>query len=424
MALASTEIATGIEVGTNTPANSAVLQFQRLESELNARLLERDEAVRCAIIALLSGQNYAIIGPPGTAKSLMITLLAQGCSLTKFVYLMTKFSTPEEVVGPTSLQGMKQDQYRRITTNRAPEAQIVFLDEWTRASSAIINIMLTMMNERVFDNGGSRMSIPLISLFGASNDLPQGNDLSAAWDRMSLRKTVDYISPANFPKLIAAACSQPSSNLLRIIANNGGVVPVLQKPMPVLIQPSDLQSVLHTVAATPVPQDVQNGLNKLYSELGAAGMVISDRRWEQAVDTVRAQAVLEGRTVVDSDDLVVLKNGFWNNNEQRQVVSRIVAKLANPINASALDLLDQAKSVYDSVMQQVKANPSLSGSQAVIEANQKLINVREKLRSLRDQAKSEGRKADRIVKSGIQVRDWNEAVASLITGRVANDDEM
>ena len=398
------------------PIQAALQTFALLEADLCQHLIERDEAVRAALCALIAGQNMVLLGPPGTAKSYLVFLLAQSLGLTRFLQLMTRFTVPEELLGSISVQAMKQDNYRRITTNRMPEAQIVVLDEPFKASSAILNVMLSIINERVFDNGGTRIDVPMISLYGASNELPQGAELSALWDRFTVRVSVDYVSKAAFPRLIHIAAERPSSGMLRVARNNKAHTLALPPPN-VVLQPADLFGVITAAAHMPIPQDVRDAVGKLYAQLGDKGIIISDRRWEQSLDLLRAHAVLEQRSAVDPDDLQILKHGFWNTHEQRATIAQLVAALANPINASAFELADQAQSVYEGVMAaQRSGDPNLSSSKVVIEGNDKLREIRKKLRQLLDQAKAEGRKTDRILKIGQRVREMNEAVAALILG--------
>ena len=172
------------------PVSTAITQpltnLQTIERELSASLIERDEVIRAAIVALLTRQHLVILGPPGTAKSALIGEIAQrispqtGAGLRSFSYLMTRFTTPEELFGPVSVSGLKKDEYRRITVGKLVEAELVFLDEIFKAGSAILNALLKIVNERVFYNGNQEIRIPLISLFGASNELPQGNESRGA----------------------------------------------------------------------------------------------------------------------------------------------------------------------------------------------------------------------------------------------------
>ena len=138
---------------------------------------------------------------------MLITELAKrvgdsaGNGLRCFVYLLTKFTTPEELFGPVSISGLKADDYRRVTTGKLADVELAFLDETFKASSAILNYLLRLMNEREFENGRQTAQVPLISLFGASNELPQETELEALFDRFLLRTTVGYVSESGFTRL-------------------------------------------------------------------------------------------------------------------------------------------------------------------------------------------------------------------------------
>jgi MoxR-like ATPase len=185
-------------------------KLQAIERELIGSLIERDEVIRAALVALLSQEHLVILGPPGTAKSALVTKLSQrispqnGSGLRSFAYLMTRFTTPEELFGPVSVSGLKKDEYKRITTGKLVEAELVFLDEIFKASSAILNALLKIANERVFNNGNQEIKAPLISMLGASNEMPQGGELEALWDRFLLRFRVGYTTDTGFAKFIRA----------------------------------------------------------------------------------------------------------------------------------------------------------------------------------------------------------------------------
>ena len=154
-----------------------------IATELDQTFVERSEVVEGALAALLAGQHLLLIGPPGTAKSMLADRICQRIEgAGYFQWLLTKFTTPEEVFGAVSLKALERDEYRRVTTNKLPEAHIAFLDEIFKASSSILNALLTLLNERCFDNGSERLRTPLVTLFGAANELPEEDELQAVYD--------------------------------------------------------------------------------------------------------------------------------------------------------------------------------------------------------------------------------------------------
>ena len=261
---------------TQTPATI----LQTIEAELGATLIERTDTIRLALIAVVARQHMVILGPPGTAKSNLINAIGAhvatpaGGGLSRFIWLMTKSTTPDDLFGPVSVAAFKRDQYLRITTNKLPEAQLVFLDEIFKSNSAILNALLTITNERAFDNGPTRQTVPLISMFGASNELPQGDDLGALWDRFLVRDVVQYVSDGGFAKLIRLTNSALTT--------------------PTTISEGDLLAAQVDAQSVQVPDDVLTGIEQLRRDLGSQGIVPSDRRWMQSFDALRANAYLVG----------------------------------------------------------------------------------------------------------------------------------
>ena len=170
-------------------------KLKKIRDELKQMFLERADLIDGALSALLSAHHLLIIGPPGTAKSMLADELCRRIDgANYFQWLLTRFTTPEEIFGAVSLKALEQDDYRRVTSRKLPEAHIAFLDEIFKANSSILNSILTLINERLFHNGKEIVHVPLLTLFGASNELPEEEELTALYDRFLLRFVVGYIS--------------------------------------------------------------------------------------------------------------------------------------------------------------------------------------------------------------------------------------
>jgi MoxR-like ATPase len=124
---------------SRTSVEAVHAKFDTARRELGEILVDRDEEIELALTAMLANEHILLVGPPGCGKSLLVDLLLAWAGGRKFSALLTRFSVPEELFGPVSLTGLKEDRYRRVTTGMLPEADFVFLDEIFRGSSAIIN---------------------------------------------------------------------------------------------------------------------------------------------------------------------------------------------------------------------------------------------------------------------------------------------
>jgi MoxR-like ATPase len=389
----STATVPGVAVKAQMPA--LVNKLQAVERDLDARLIERSDSVRAAMVSILAKQHMTTLGAPGAAKSMLVSETAARFGLTKFVWLMSKFTTPEELFGPISVVGLKADQYRRITTGKLPEAQLVFLDEPFKASSAILNTLLTAMNERQFDNGGPRMELPLITVMGASNEMPQGEDLAAIWDRFALRMTVGYVSDSNFNRMLRlGACKTPV----------------------VTMSETELFEAQAMAASLSVPDSIYDALGQLRKDLSAKGIVASDRRWKWMPSIMQAHALMEGKTSVDEDDLIMLKHAMWNKPEEEKEIGRIAARLANPVNAKAVELADQANGVYEGYTVAARGAQPATVMAAALEAMTKLKKIDEDLGKLVEQAKADGRSTSRVDRSVIQVKEMRSTLGKILVG--------
>jgi MoxR-like ATPase len=267
-------------------------------------LIERDVPIRLALLAALAGEHLLLLGPPGTAKSEMAQRLKSAfADATYFERLLTRFSVPEELFGPMSIKALENDRYERKIEGYLPTASIAFLDEIFKANSAILNSLLTLLNERAFDNGVQRIKTPLISAIGASNELPEGPELEALYDRFLLRCYVGPVTADGFGQLLE-------------LRGSGRLLP----DESLLFHSADLILLQQEAQKVRVPEDVQVLLNHLREWLQKQDIFVSDRRWRKIVSLLQMSAYTNGRDYVSMWDGWLLQHCTWQLPEQREKI--------------------------------------------------------------------------------------------------------
>ena len=283
---------------------------------LNSGLVGKEKVMKLGLLSILSGENMILVGPPGTAKSeisrRLREILADSDSETYFEYLFTKFTTPEEIFGPLSIKQLQNDKFERNTEGYMPSSRIVFLDEIFKANSSILNTLLTILNERVFHNGLKREKTPLISLIGASNELPFENDeLTALYDRFLIRAVVGYVRDDEIEELLDIKETD------------------MEIPAEIKFTESDLNEIKNESEKVRVTSGIKRTImqirqeyNKIFAEDNHE--IISDRKLVKMVKLLKVSAYLNGRDKVDFSDLMLLTNCLWNNPENIENVTKLV----------------------------------------------------------------------------------------------------
>ena len=296
--------------------------------ELAGTFAERASVIRALARAFLAGEHAFVLGKPGTGKSALARCFAQALGLSYWEYLMTRYSTPEELFGPLSIPELQKGRFTRNFAGYLPGAQVVFLDEIWKSNSGILNALLTALNERVFHDDGKAVKIPLVSMVCASNELPESeSELSALYDRCLVRLVTSYVSDRDaFEAMLFAP--NPTAPTTKV----------------------DIVAVQAATRAVVIPDDVKQAIVELrYRVRDTSGFEVSDRRWKQCGRLVQAAAHLEGRTEACLDDLECLEDVLWRAPEERTEATRIIQEVANPSGAKAVALLDQAKGLLTSL---------------------------------------------------------------------------
>jgi MoxR-like ATPase len=278
---------------------------------LSRHFLDKQELIRLLLVSVVAGEHMVLVGPPGTAKSALVRMFARLIDSRYFDYLLTRFTEPNELFGPVDIRAFREGTYTRRTSGMLPEAEIVFLDEIFKSNSAILNSLLTILNERRFSNGANLVKVPLLSLFGASNEVPNDDNLAAIFDRFLLRCVSDNLDSYHFTGLIERGLKHEAAQL-------GG------SDLKPLVSAADLHKLNRALAGRlSFSEELLSRYKGLIFQIRSEGVSISDRRVVKLLKLVAGSAIVDGRAEANDSDFFLLRH-VWNNLDQAELLDEIV----------------------------------------------------------------------------------------------------
>ena len=326
-------------------------RFKLLLQEMNRGIYEKNTEISLSLLAALAGESVILLGPPGVAKSMVARQLKTAFKDARsFEYLMSRFSTPDEIFGPVSIQKLKtSDTYERAVEGYLPTADVVFLDEIWKAGPAIQNTLLTVINEKIFRNGNREMHLPLKLLVAASNELPaKGEGLEALWDRfviriesrpikleknfraMLLEAPTDFLGPTDFTDSTDSSGSMGKSGFTDSADFSDST-----DFSDLKITAEEYAEWAEKICKIGVKEEVLDAISAIRKSLRAVNVdeaaerrniYVSDRRWKNIVRLLRTSAFMQDREEVDMCDLLPIYHCLWQEPEERDAIRSIVIR--------------------------------------------------------------------------------------------------
>ncbi|MDR2517985.1 MAG: AAA family ATPase [Spirochaetaceae bacterium] len=308
-------------------------KIQGILKDLKKGIYEKDAAIALSLLSSVAGESVFLLGPPGVAKSLIARRLKYAYKDSRaFEYLMSQFSTPDEIFGPVSISKLKdEDKYERVTEHYLPGASVVFLDEIWKAGPSIQNALLTVLNERVYRNGEQEILLPMKALIAASNELPaKGQGLEALWDRFLLRIPVENITDmGHFRAMISAEGGLDTDPVRERHKITEPEYRKWREKINRVAIPEEVFNLMALIKTQYIPAHNQR------EERAGAPLYISDRRWKKIARLLRASAFLNGRNAVDLMDCFLIRHCLWHEKEDQAAAARFVEEAARQYGCAA-----------------------------------------------------------------------------------------
>lgn len=390
----------------NAPLSVNVLQsaqakISQISLELNQLFVERDELVKIMLLAVTTGSNLLMLGPPGTAKS---NITQELCSRIEnanyFQWMLNKTSDPSEILGPFSVKEMENDRFMRVTAGKLPEAHIAFMDECYKSNAPTLNALLTIMNEHIFYNDGKAIDVPLISLFGASNEPPEDETLMALHDRFIFRIVLQYVKDAANKKRMHSNYIDKRAGLLGLTANT-------------TITLEEIKALQQATLNVRVSKDIVNRFIRLVNDLDKQAIHVSDRRANECFKIMQGAAVLRGSNAVGLDDFTSLVYALWEKEEHIPIIASAIGKMVNPYD----DKFKELKGNFNEVKTDIEGiTDSSQKAKKSIESKGTIEKIVSKMNKLINDASKNGKEIDEFVHFRDEMIQYNQSLIAAALG--------
>jgi len=403
------EANTGIKVlNNNTDKTNSIGLLQGAQAKMNAIavemnniFVERDELIKIMQLAIITGTNLLMLGPPGTAKSAITYEMCERIDNSNyFQWMLNKTSDPSEILGPFSVREMENDKFMRITTGKLPEAHIAFIDEIYKSNAPTLNALLTIMNEHFFYNDGRPIPVPLISMFGASNEPPESEDLNAMHDRFIFRMNLNYIKDAGNKKRMHSNYVDGRAGFLNLASK-------------ATITLEELLCMQDATKGIRVSKDIINKFIRLISDLERQAISVSDRRQNECFKVMQGSAVLAGRKSVELDDFSALTYVLWEKEEHIAIIESLILKMVNPYDDRFKALKDNFTQIKTSIE---AVNDSAQKSKKAIESKGSIEKLVGKVNKLINDASKNGKNIDEFTGFRQEMIEYNQKLINTALG--------
>lgn len=391
-----------VENISNINIQTALGKLANIELELNNEFVERRDLIEIMILAVITNSNLLMLGPPGTAKSKISMALCNRIENSNFFqWLLNKSSDPAELLGTFSIKGMENDEFRRVTTGKLPEANIAFIDEVYKCNSPTLNALLSIMNEHIFYNDGKIVPVPLISMFAASNEPPEDDSLLAMHDRFLFRIEVEYVHDASNKKRMFNNYIYERAGL----SNNNTHT---------TITTDELKCLQDETTKIAVPKQIINKFITLTNNLQKnATIFVSDRRANECFKILQGSALIHGRNKVGLDDFNALKYVLWEKKEDMDAINAEISKIVNPFDEDYAKYTKQFKEIKEKIDD---ASDTKTRNQLYFQYQNSLKSVTSRMNKLISEASMNGKDVTEYNKTREEMVKYSASLVNDVLG--------